>query len=77
MDTVVVNKHSLHFEIGLLAFFLFFELDEGILETISGSLVSYDLTRKDFAKAAKYQLQIFVCRLSAMILPCASIKHLP
>lgn len=43
MDPVVIYKDSLHFEVGLLAIFLVFELDEGVLETVPGPLVSDDL----------------------------------
>lgn len=42
VDPMVVDEHSLHLEIGLLAVLLVLKLDERILQTVTGALVSND-----------------------------------
>lgn len=58
---MVIDEDTLHLEICLFAVFLIFKFYECILETLPGALVTYDLTREDFAKTAEDQVQIFIC----------------
>lgn len=56
MDSMVVNEHSLHLEIGLLAILLVLELDKRILQTVAGALISNDLAREDGTKTTEDQM---------------------
>jgi hypothetical protein len=53
MDAMIINKNTLHFEIGLLAVSLMFKFNEGILQAVASSLVSNNLTRENGSKAAE------------------------
>lgn len=44
VDAMVVNQHSLHFKVRLLAVLLVLELNERILQAVSGPLVADDFT---------------------------------
>jgi hypothetical protein len=44
VDAVVVDKHTLHFEIGLLTVLLIIELDKCILQTVTGTLIANHFT---------------------------------
>jgi hypothetical protein len=62
MYAVVVDQNTIHLEIGLLAILLVGVFNEGVLQAITCTLVSNDLTAKDLAKSRKDELQIFVLR---------------
>lgn len=53
MDTVVINQDTLHLEIGLFTIFLLIKFDEGILQTVTGTLVPNNLARQDCTEAAE------------------------
>jgi len=44
MNSMVVNEHTLHLKVGLFAVFLVVELNKGVLQTISSTLVPDYLT---------------------------------
>ena len=50
---MVVDEDALHLEVCLLAVFLILKFDEGILKTVAGALVPYNLTGETFAKSAE------------------------
>jgi len=54
MYAVVIYQHPLHFEICLLTVFLILELDERILKTVAGTLVTDDFARHYGTKTAEY-----------------------
>lgn len=54
MNTMVINKDPLHFEICLLAVLLILELDERVLKAVPCTLVSNDFAGKYLAEAAEY-----------------------
>ena len=58
--TVIVYQDPLHLEVCLLAVLLVLELDEGVLKTVLGALISNDFAGYDFAKSTEYQIEIFV-----------------
>lgn len=60
MDSVVVNKHSLHLEVGLFAVLLIVKFDKRILQTISSALIPNHLAGQDGSKSTKNQLQILI-----------------
>ena len=53
---MVIDEDALHLEICLFAVFLVLEFNECILKTLTGALVPYNLTRKDFAETAEDQV---------------------
>jgi hypothetical protein len=60
MDPMIVNEDSLHFEIGSLTILLVAELNESVLKTVAGLLVSYHFTRQDLAESGEDELQVFI-----------------
>ena len=58
--TVIVYQDPLHLEVCLLAVLLILELDEGVLKTFLGTLISNHFARYDFAEPTEYQIEIFV-----------------
>ena len=51
---VIVYQDPLHLEVCLLAVFLILELDEGVLKTVLGTLISNNFAGYDFAKSTEY-----------------------
>lgn len=64
---MVVNEHTLHLEVGLLAVLLVLEFDKCILQTVPSALISDHLARQDNPKATEDQLKILVCQVLAHI----------
>lgn len=56
VDPMVVDEHSLHLEIGLLAVLLILELDKRILQAVASAFISYNLARQDSSKPAEDQM---------------------
>ena len=54
MDPMVVDEHTLHFKVRLLAGGFVFIFDECVLKTVAGALVADYFTGEDFAKAGEY-----------------------
>lgn len=53
MDAVIINQHSLHLEICLLAVLLVLEFDKCILQAVFCALVSNDFAGYDWTEAAE------------------------
>ena len=53
MDAVIINQHSLHLEICLLAVLLVLELYKCILQAVICALVSDDFAGHNWTKAAE------------------------
>jgi hypothetical protein len=60
VNTVIINQHPVHFEVGLFTLFLVRILDEGILKTVASLLITYDLTAYNLAEPGEDELQILV-----------------
>lgn len=60
VDTVIINQHPLHFEIGLFTVLLVFKLDKGILQAVTRSLIPYNLTRQNWPEPAENEMEILV-----------------
>jgi hypothetical protein len=43
VDAVIVNQDALHLEVRLFTILLVLELDERVLKTVTGTLVTYNL----------------------------------
>ena len=63
MDALIVDQHSLHFEVCLLAGGLIFEFDESVLEAVAGAFVADDFAGENGAEAGEDGLEILVCSL--------------
>ena len=66
MNSMIINEHALHFEVGLLAIFLVLVLDKGILKALAGALISDNLTGQDLSKSAENEVQIFIYEFSIL-----------
>jgi len=62
MNPVIVNQHALHLEVGLFAVLLVLELDKGILQAVTRTLVSNNFAGQDGAEATENQIEVLVYR---------------
>ena len=56
MDAVIINQHSLHLEIRLLAVLPVLKFNECILQAIFCTLVSDDFARHNGTEATEYRI---------------------
>lgn len=57
---MIVNEYALHLGIGILAIFLILKLDEGVLQTFAGPLISDHLTGENLTEATENGVQILI-----------------
>ena len=57
---MVIDQHSLHFEVRLFAVLLLFKFDEGILKAVACSFIADNFAGYDLAESTENQFQIFI-----------------
>ena len=60
VNTMIVDQHALHLEVGLLTVLSMLKLDEGVLKAVARSLFPNDLAREDLAETAEDELEVVV-----------------
>jgi hypothetical protein len=58
MDPAVVDEDGVHFEVSAFGIFLLVELDEGVLEAVSGLGVFDDFATEDGTESAEDELEV-------------------